>query len=558
MVYDTKRLAAIGSVLRKFGFGNLVRAARSGIFGDFDTSNDILNAFKDQPDSMAANLRAAIESLGTTYIKFGQMLSTRYDLLPKSIIDELSKLQDGSPKLPFETIESILNDAYGDYHTVFRSIDPAPLGAASIAQVHRAVLCSGENVVIKVQRPGLLPLIRSDIDILNFFAKIFDNTIDEIAYFNLPGLIKEFEDAIIEELNFNNERVNIEFFMNRYKNDARFVFPEPFADYCRPNILVMRELVGQKITSVEPDTPQAHDMSTAILDIAFEMVLKDGVFHGDPHPGNVFALADHTIGLLDFGLIGKFTQRQRMDFMHIVLGVQVGDYALIARTLLNMGHPTRRVVLSELEAEIATILQKYLKSSLQHLDITAFSSDFIAAGQHFGIQIPADYTNAVRALINVEGIIQYLNPNLDLLETLAQYAKRLLAENISQKNITNQILQDVLNVGDYARTLPSHAAQIMQDIEHDGIAMRISDASTAPLVNAINVQSARISISLSLPLLAFCFYLPGWMIPFYIVLALFILWVMALPFLFNNRILNRKKIRIKPWLSLMRRRRQWF
>ena len=303
VVHDVQRLATIASVLHKFGFGKLVKAINTGVSSDFQSSSEILESFKQQPADTAANLRAAIEELGTTYIKFGQMLSTRYDLLPGSIITELSKLQDGSPRMEFSVIETILNAAYGDYQT--------PLGAASIAQAHRATLKDGTHVVLKIQRPGLLPLIRSDIDILNIIAKVLDNHIEEIAYFNLPALIDEFERSIVSELDFTHERANIEYFIQKSGTIPMFCFPEPFKDLTRPNILVMREISGKKITTVDADTPQAHRMADALLDIAFDMVFREGIFHADPHPGNVFATPDNTIGLLDFGLVGTFTARQR-------------------------------------------------------------------------------------------------------------------------------------------------------------------------------------------------------------------------------------------------------
>ena len=265
VVHDVQRFAAIANVLRKFGFGNLVQAVRSGLRSDFNSSSEILNSFRDQPSDMAANLRAAIEELGTTYIKFGQMLSTRYDLLPRNIIDELTKLQDGSPKMPFDTVEGILNEAYGDYHTVFATFEETPLGAASIAQAHRATLKDGTHVVVKIQRPGLLPLIRSDIDILNIIAKTLDNNIEEISYFDLPALIGEFERSIIDELDFHNEMHNIEYFIEHYSAHTQIVFPTPYPEFSKHNILVMHELVGQKITTVTPDTDEARQMADAIL-----------------------------------------------------------------------------------------------------------------------------------------------------------------------------------------------------------------------------------------------------------------------------------------------------
>ena len=560
VIYDAKRFATIANVLRKFGFTNLVNVLKTGIAGDARSSQEILSSFKEKPTDMAARLRGVIEELGTTYIKFGQMLSTRYDLLPKEIITELSKLQDASPQIPFDTVEKILNDAYGNYHDVFAELDPVPLGSASIAQVHRGVTTQGERVVVKVQRPNLLPLIRSDIDILNLIARVFDDNIEEIAYFNLPALIAEFERATISELNFNRERENIAYFIQQYGNRPMFAFPEPLDALSRQNILVMRELRGQKITDLPHDDPNAKIMADEILAIAFDMVFRDGVFHGDPHPGNVLATQDGKIGLLDFGLVGTFTKRQRQDFMRLVIAVQAGDNALVARTLLSLGHPTRRVILANLEAEIARILQKYLKSSLKNLDIAAFAADFIAAGQTFGVQIPSEFTNAVRALISLEGIIQYLNPDLDLVDTLGQFSRKLLANGIDQKNLATTLLSDFFNVRDFAAELPSHIVQFTQDLEYDGLAIRHNPADMAPITDAINTASFRIAISLMLSAFTLAFLMadPKMNLLFDIALILDLLWCIVLVCAFLQKRTSRRKIRVQPFLTRMRRRQSWF
>lgn len=555
---DTRRFAQITAILRKFGLGNIVRIARQSLNGRSFSAKDVFGEFRTFSPDFGEKLRTAIEALGVTYIKFGQMLSTRYDILPREIIAELSKLQDGSPALPFEEIESILNASYGDYHRYFSSVEETPLGAASIAQAHRAVLCDGTPAVIKVQRPGLLPLIRSDIDILMIFAKALDASIEEFSYFDLPSLVREFEDSIVSELNFQHERTNIEYFAAKYADRENFVFPEPFRDLCRSNILAMREISGKKITSIEPDTETAHRMAQDILGIAFDMVFRDGIFHGDPHPGNVFALPDGRIGLIDFGLVGTFSMRQRQNFMRIVMAMQYGDYALAARTLLSLGHATRRVVLEDLEAEIARIIQKYLKSSLQDVDIAGFAAEFVGAGQKFGIRIPCEFTNAIRALINVEGIIAYLHPKLNLIETLTRFAHNILSDSIKKKDISNQIIQDALSLSEYARSLPAHATQIMQDLEHDGIAVRIDGQSANIVSDAINRLATRLAISLMLPLLALCLFFANWTIPFYTVIVASFFWIAALGIWHVAALRNRRKVRISPLLSNMKRRMQWF
>ncbi len=552
MFQDAKRFGKIVSVLSKYGL--------STFFGDRGSQRDtaLLEDLKHDPSSTAEKVRLAIAELGTTYIKFGQMLSTRSDLLPEAFIRELSKLQDNTPELPFSTVEVILNEHYGDWHTYFSEIDPTPLGSASIAQVHRAILKDGTKVVLKVQRPGLLPLIRSDVDILRTLARMLDSLIEEIGYFNLPSLVDEFERTIVEELDFSRERHNIEHFISRYGDKAMFEFPTPYVELSCSNILVMAELVGKKITTVEPNTEVAHKMAHAMLELAFEMIFKDGVFHGDPHPGNIFATPDDRIAVLDFGAVGSFSPRQRDLLMRLILGANVGDCGMMARTLMALGHPTKRVVISDLENDISSILQRHLKTSLNKMDIAAFAHDFVSAGQKYAIQIPSEFSCAVRALLGIEGIIQHLEPELDVMQTLSVYAHKLFQDAFGQDAFKLSLLQFGLTASDFARTLPVQVTQLMQDLEYDGLAVRVQSSTGDKLSDAINAATTRICITLMLMLLTVCLYLTDHLTMMLIAAVLDLVWFVVLIRWHIVLRTMRQKIRVTPLVTGWQRRKKWF
>ena len=552
MLQDAKRFGKIVTVLSKYGLGVL--------FGEKPKGHgpNPLESLKNDPATTAENVRLAIAELGTTYIKFGQMLSTRNDLLPKAFIDELSKLQDNTPELSFATVEQTLNDYYGDWHTYFSFIDPKPLGSASIAQVHQATTTDGQAVVLKVQRPGLLPLIRSDVDILRTLARMLDSLIEELAYFNLPALVDEFERTIVDELDFSKERNNIEHFISRYGNWPMFEFPTPYAECSCSTILVMQKLEGQKITSVPPNTEAAHQMAQAILSLAFEMIFKDGIFHGDPHPGNIFATPDNRIAILDFGAVGSFSPRQRELLMRLILAAHLGDCAMMARTLLALGHPTRRVILSDLENDISEILQRHLKQSLNKIDIAAFAHDFISAGQKYAIQIPSEFSCAVRALLGIEGIIQYLEPELDVMQTLASYAQKLLQTAFGRDAFKLNLLQFALNAGDIARTLPVQFTQIMQDLEYDGLAVRVQSGNGEKIADAINAATTRICITLMLILLTICMYWQDDVTLLLLCAGLDLIWCVILIRWHLSLRSTRQKFRVKPLVASWKRRKKWF
>jgi len=557
VIHDVQRFGTIASILGKYGFGTLVGTLRQGKIKKI-TEEDALDDFRQNPRTTASNLREAIEALGTTYIKFGQMLSTRSDLLPKHYIDELSKLQEDSQVLAFEAIVELLNAHYGDWQKHFASIEPTPIGAASIAQVHRAVLHDGRHVVIKVQRPNLLPLIRSDIDILHVLAKALNSLFEEMAYFDLPSIIDEFERTIVQELDFNRERENIELFMHRYAEFRSVVFPEPVAELCSAQILVMQEIIGKKITLLEAGSPEARAASRTILDLAFKMILEDGIFHGDPHPGNVYVTPDGRVALLDFGLVGSFSPRQRELLMRIILAANLGDSALMARLLMALGHPTKRVVLADLESDIAQILQRHLKATLSSIDVAAFINDFVSVGQRHGVRIPSEFTSGVRALINVEGIIQALEPDLDVMKTLSAYAGRVMAETMTQEKISANLMHLGLHLTEFARTVPAHAVQIMQDLEHGGLAVRIQPEITHPINDALNSLSTRMSLSLMFLGLTFLMYLSDQSLLFDICLVISVIWVGMLIVWHSLASTKKRRFRLKQWLAARHRRRNWF
>ena len=552
MFQDAKRFGKIVTVLSKYGFGVL--------FGDRTRNHDteLLESLRNNPATTAEKVRLAIAELGTTYIKFGQMLSTRSDLLPAAFITELSKLQDNTPELPFDTVEQILNDHYGDWHTYFSFIEPKPLGSASIAQVHHALTTDGHAVVIKVQRPGLLPLIRSDVDILRTLARMLDHLIEEISYFNLPDLVDEFERTIVDELDFSRERSNIEHFIARYGDRPMFEFPTPYTELSCANILVMQELEGKKITTIEPNTEIAHNMAQALLGITFDMIFKDGIFHGDPHPGNIFATPDNRIAVLDFGAVGSFSPRQRNLLMRLILGASLGDCGMMARTLMSLGHPTKRVVISDLENDISEILQRHLKQSLNKIDVAAFAHDFVSAGQKYAIQIPSEFSCAVRALLGIEGIIQYLEPELDVMQTLSGYAHKLLQDAFGQDALKLNLLQLGLNTADLAKTLPAQFIQLMQDLEYDGIAVRVQSATGDRISDAINAAATRLCLTLMLILLTVCIYMTDHFTLLMVTAAADLLWCFFLIHWHITARATKPKFRVTPFVTRWQRRKKWF
>ena len=551
-ISDISRFGKMVSVLAKYGFGSILNRMGLSQFKNTDS----IETFAENPSRTASRLRCAIEELGTTYIKFGQMLSTRMDILSQEYIDELEKLQDNSPELPFETVQRILKESLAQpVDEIFASIDPTPLGTASIAQTHRATLKDGSSVVIKVQRPNLRSLVQSDIDILISFARLLENNIEEISYFHPTEILENFESSIFKELNFKNEASNIRYFSEKYKDREDCIFPDPYDDLSTKDVLVMREIVGQKITTLPAGTPEAKDVAERLLSLAFSMIFDDGVFHGDPHPGNVFITEDYKIALLDFGLIGSFSQRQRELLTNIVIAFSIGNSEIVARDILKLGHPTQRVPLDALQADIERIIAEHLKGSLNEIDVAAFAFHFVQTGQKYGVQIPSEFTCAVRALLNIEGIIQYLYPDLNVFGLIHQYSQKLIKESYTPQKIGNQVLQTAISSMGMVQTLPSHVEQVMMDLRHDGFPVKLQDRAAEPLCDAINSLATKVCISFLLTAFLISFAISGHSTAFDISVVAGLVWLFILIFWHKANKYVPTRLKIQPFIHRRKRNR---
>ena len=337
-IKDVGRLRQIMAILAKHGFGAAISKLQLGeLIGlKGDSSGDTLSSAS---DTMAKRIRIAIEELGPTFVKLGQILSTRTDLLSPDFIEEFQKLQDAVPEMPWEDIRHQVEGALGHpINELFQSFDQAALASASVAQVHRAVLSDGTEVAVKIQRKGIQASIQSDLNILHFLAQRSEQLIPELGLIDPVGITTEFERALSKELNFGNERSNIERFKENFTDFEGIHVPEVYRDYCTDTVLTMEFIRGVKVTEAPKKLKvDPYKLAPVMLRAMLKMVLKDGFFHGDLHPGNILIRDDHSITLVDFGLVGRLLPRQRADILDLLAGIATEDYETIARVTFDLG-----------------------------------------------------------------------------------------------------------------------------------------------------------------------------------------------------------------------------
>ncbi len=495
-VKDINRLREIVTVLARHGFGELVN--RLGLTETLGLKNLVTATDADNlPLTAAIQIRQAIEELGPTFVKLGQILSTRPDLVSPAIIAELAHLQDNVPEMPFEDVVLVLeNELGGPISDTFSSFDETPLACASIAQVHRAVLAQeGCEVVVKVQRPRIAGRIDSDLNILHVLARLIEARAPDLALMDPVGIVTEFEKAIHKELDFNGERRNIARFQINFADFEGLRVPRVYDRVSTSRMLTMEFIDGVKITlAPEKLGVDPYTVAPRMLRALFKMVFQDGVFHGDLHPGNILILQDGTIVLIDFGLVGRLAPKQREHILDILIGLSQQDYELVARVMFELGVKVPGVAydFDAFESDVVEVMEKHLAGrTLQELDVGAYFADLVAGAITHQIKMPPTYTMVFKALMTIEGIGKSMAPEINLVEEAQPFVKDMLAERYSPKRLMKEGLEGVNSLSRFLRLFPHQAGQLLRDLNEGRTMVRVELMGVDEIVAVARVMARR-------------------------------------------------------------------
>ena len=520
-IKDIKRLREITRVLTKHGFHALVRRLSFGASAAGSDATLLLSEQSTEPSSKivrreevsgiqddeddssligedrseaAIRFRRVLEDLGPTFIKLGQVMSTRPDIVPVEFVNELKHLQSSVPELDFEQVREQVEGALGrKLEDVYDDFAPAPIGAASIGQVHRARLKeSGEDVVVKVQRPGIEEKIRADLDILYTLARLLEATIQEVELYSPTGILREFSQALMKELDFTIEAQNVKEFGENFRDEDKIRVPRVFDAWTTPEVMTMEFIDGKTLTSIPGGTERASRVLDTLLDAVVKMVLYDGFFHGDPHPGNIFVLEDDTLVFIDFGMVGRLSAAQQDDVIDLIISVLSGDVDTIARTLLKMGRPVGRVNMREFKADVVRIRDSYLLSNLADINVTEFVQEVMDAAQIHRIQINSSYAVLVKTASTIEGIMRELEPDLDLVGRATPYVKELAARLFSAKKIATSVVRNSMAFSSFITQFPEQMDQIMMDLEGGNLSLNMRNDALDNIGQHLNTLGTRL------------------------------------------------------------------
>lgn len=464
-VRDIARVREVSTVLVKHGFGEVVGRLGLGLGGR--SKDDASNGGAQLP----VRIRRVLEDLGPSFVKLGQLASTRSDLLPPDLIRELCKLQDSAPQIPIEDVRSQIELSLGaTIEEKFEDFDERPLAAASIAQVHRAHLRTADgpvDVAVKVQRPRIASKIASDVEILHSLAALLERAIPETRIYSPIGLIQQFDQAITAELDFISEGDNARRFAENFEGYPGIVFPKIHRDASSKQVLTMEFLEGVKINQA----PSLGYDKTIVARRAFAAMIKqiyeDGFFHADPHPGNVLVsgdLDDPLISFVDLGMVGRLSPRMRDLTIDVVMACLRKDHEAIAEALYTIGTPTKKINMEAYKAEVALLSERYLGKQLRDIEISAMIRDLVRGGTKFGIEIPTDFVMMGKSLMTIEGIGKELDPEFDVFEESRPLFSELLRKRYSPERMGNELLRRIERLGGAGYKVPQQVEEVLDDL----------------------------------------------------------------------------------------------
>ncbi|MBX7097574.1 MAG: phosphotransferase [Myxococcaceae bacterium] len=466
---DLNRVRQIAVIAARYGYADLLD--RGGFWSKLGKKETVEPTPEARALSGAKRFRALLAELGPTFVKLGQVLSTRADLLPAEVVEELGALQDHVPPFPMEQVRAQIEGAFGkSLETLYARFDSAPIAAASIAQVHRATTVQGEEVVVKVQRPGIAEQIRADLSVLHSLASALEAVVDEAGLYSPTGIIEEFDHAIRDELDFLNEAQNIHAFHRNHRERPAVRVPTVIDALTSRTVLTMEYLPGVKLSSAKLTEAGKEHLAKAIVGTAFQQLFEDGLFHGDPHPGNLLVLDGSppdapVLALIDFGVVGRLTRGMQEQLVQLVLAVAIKDSESVARQLYRLGEPDRRANLVAFKADVDQILRQYLPTTLGEVNAKQLLRDLLDLAVKYRIRIPKEYAILSRASVATEGVLRSLFPGLNIGEVALPHAKKLLQDRFAPTQLEGGLWKAALRLSNAANELPTQFSQLMLDLE---------------------------------------------------------------------------------------------
>ena len=480
------RLSEIGRVATRHGFGYLIDRRRS---------ND-----NTQLADRGRRLREMLDELGPTFVKFGQLLSTRPDVMPPDIIVELRKLQDDVTPIPFADIRRVIEEEMGlTLEQAFLTFDETPIAAASIGQVHRATLPTGDQVVVKVQRPEAPRQVESDLQLMRSAARVVRERVRALDFIDAEALVDEFARSIRQELDYQHEARNAETFRRNFGDSTEVAVPKVIWRYSSSRVLTLEFLEGTQfadldLTSRSPE--QRRELAYRMTDAWMTMIFRHGFFHGDPHPANILLLDDGRIGLVDFGLAGRLTDEDMTRLTRLFVDAATENVDALPRRLAELGlrYPKERE--EELRDAIEELFYRYYGSSISSIDPIEVIREGLDLIYSLNLRLPSRFVTLDKAIATLGAVGVELYPDFNVFEVARPYARGLIAERFSPRRMALRAQNEVRELGGVARELPYQLRDVMEQTRDGRLEIQIRNPGFDDLTYHIDHAVNRIAVAL--------------------------------------------------------------
>ncbi|WP_310599375.1 AarF/ABC1/UbiB kinase family protein [Desulfobulbus sp.] len=515
-MFSIRKLGAIGRtyrhlnryhrilrVLFKYGFNDLID--RLHIDQYLESGLQMINRKPREQISRLSRperLRLVFEELGPTFIKLGQLLSTRPDLIPPDFLDELAKLQDEIPPFSAEEVRAILKEELGRYpEEIFHYFDEEPLAAASIGQVHRARMDDGAEVVVKVQRPGIENVIAVDLEILAHIVELMEQYLEEVQGHQPMAIVHEFARSLSREIDFSIELANIQRFARQFEDNPAIHVPLVYPELSTDRVLVMEYVLGIKSSKVEVLREQGYDLSLIAergANLVMEQIFVHGFFHADPHPGNVFILPDNVVCFIDFGQMGRLSLKDREDFTDLVLNLVAGNEQNIVAGVLKVTVQLGEIDREHLSRDLGGLMDMYLYRPLEDLEAGKILQDLLDLVFRHKLSFKPSFYQMLKALTTVEGLGLMLDPKLELIRLAEPFMRKIRLGRLQPGRLVSELSATGSSYLSLLRDLPEEARTILYQLRNGRMRLEFEHRGLKSLSVTLDQVSNRISFAIVL------------------------------------------------------------
>lgn len=489
------RYQQIIGIIFKYGFDNIIDAMKIDHYLD-----KIPFSKPHQKLSRNQRIRMVLEELGPTFIKMGQVLSSRPDLVPLDLTRELAVLQDKVPSFAFEQVRQIIHTEFGrPIGEVFHSFEQAPFASASIGQVHRAELSPNEAVAVKIQRPGIRKIVGVDLEIIHYLAQVMEKNLGEMSIFRPVKIVEEFARSLEKELNYTVEAANMEQMADQFAKVPSIHIPKVYWSHSTQRVLCMEYIRGIKADDIEAIDRAGLDrkiITRTGADFVMRQIFEFGFFHADPHPGNIFILEDQRVCMIDFGMTGFVDLTTRELFMDMLQGLASKNTRNTARLLCRLTEPDAPVKMTALEKDILQFCAVYLSRKLEEINPSRMIHQFLEVCTRHGLRIPPDLFLMMKAFISIEGVVRKLDPQFDMLEHARPYIRSATLRKYSLPRLSRELTDIARDTFALLQTLPGDTSSIITQIRQGKIKATVSIEGMERLMMTQDQASNRIAFAI--------------------------------------------------------------